>query len=271
MTALTCFSIPALPVSWSTQWSKPGAWCLYLQRICVIELRLQALDCFWGSSWGECRTGQGGSCSKKRVSSKWCECSPPAVGEGHSRNPGNLFISTLISSQWEQVLLSVDGENLSLPAEGTARQEKLGALPAQSSQAVFCAVVPVRVTAQSGHAFRWQQGKGKKHLEGKGNGPVSPCLLCCPACVPGEEKGRRMCLTGKAAEGFPCCNQLSPGEKSRRLFDGRAIGLTEVSVPQLVLGPVARRWIRPSPSSFFPGILMAHPPAWPSRPASPTQ
>lgn len=111
----------------------------------------------------------------------------------------------------------------------------------------------------------------EKNREGKGNGPVSLCSLCCPACVPGEEKGRRMCLTGKAAEGFPCCNQLSPGEKSRSFFDGQAISLTEVSVPQLVLGPVARRWIRPSPSSFFPGILTAHPPAWPSRPASPTQ
>lgn len=55
-----------------------------------------------------------------------------------------------------------------MPAEGTARQEKLG-------WAVCPAVVPGAVTAQPSHMFRCQQGREKKTQERKENGSVSPC------------------------------------------------------------------------------------------------
>lgn len=114
-------------------------------------------------------------------------------------------------------------EERALPAEGTARQKK----PAQSSQ-VICARCPrasdsrvrPRVQVTSGNGKYWGSRGKRSHFT------LSPLLLCC---VPGSEIGRRTCRSGKAAESFPCCNQLPPGEEGGSFLEGHITGLTNTS------------------------------------------
>lgn len=119
---------------------------------------------------------------------------------------------------------------------------------------------PVQVTTGEGEKKSGRKMK-RSHFT---SFPLMPC------CVPGEEKGRRTCPTGKADEAFPCRNQLSPGEKGRRFSDGQVIGLTNVSVLQVVHGPAARRLTTPAPNSFSlpwgidgPSISMTFSPRFP--------
>lgn len=93
-------------------------------------------------------------------------------------------------------------------------------------------------------------GEGEKIQEGKGNGPVSPRSLSCPDVFLVRRREGEHARLGKAAEAFPCRNQLSPGEKGRRFSDGQVIGLTNACVLQLIYRPAARRLTTPAPNSF---------------------
>ena len=139
---------------------------------------------------------------------------------------------------------------LASASRGDCKAGEAGSLACSEQPGCFLCSCPCGSDSTARPCVQVTIGEGKKKSGRKRKWSCFTLFPLLPCCLPGEEKGRRTCLTRKAAEAFPCHNRLSPGEKGRRFLDGQVIGLTNASVLQLVQGPAARRLIRPGPSSF---------------------